>query len=62
MITVGSRLQLMARAEVLTGRSLGYLNTFEASAMLQQERYVRDRRAWRDAHPGVDMKALDQEA
>ena len=43
-----SRLQLLARAEAITGRDLGYLRTFKAYYALKQEAYSKSRRRWSD--------------
>lgn len=43
-----SRLQLLAWAETVTGRDLGYLRTFKAYHALKQEAYAKNRRRWSD--------------
>lgn len=55
-----SRLRMLARAEAITGRDLGYLKTFEAISFLQNQRYEEERVRYREAYPHKTKDELTQ--
>lgn len=55
-----SRLRMLARAEAITGRDLGYLKTFEAISFLQNRRYSEHRARYREAHPDLTRDELTE--
>ena len=58
-ITTGSRLQLLARAELRTGRDLGYLEAFKAVAQVQRSIYEMSRAEHAVSHPLRSAKSVD---